>query len=63
MNEVTKAILATIAAAANTIQINSQDVTAIHNQTNERFIVRFDDDIYVAAVELAEQMGIELDDG
>ena len=62
MNSLTKAILETIGSAGYTIHVNRHDLTATDQKTNERFIVRYDDDIYVAAVELTQQIGIELED-
>ena len=64
MDAVSKAILQTIGAAGFTVTTKSDSVTAINLETGERFIVRFDaENSYSAVVELAQQVGIDLEDG
>ena len=59
-----KAILEIIGSAGFIVSIGVDDVTAINQETGERFIVRFDaDHFYDAVVELAQQVGIDLEDG
>ena len=66
MNAVTRAIIETIGAAGFTVQLYGQDglnvVEAVNETTDETFVVR-GDDLYLVAVELAQQCGIELEDG
>ncbi len=66
MNAVTKAIIETIGAAGYTVRHYSQDgqnvVEAVNEETDETFVVR-GDDLYLVVVELAQQCGIELEDG
>ena len=66
MNAVTKAIIETIGAAGFTVQLYAIDgrnaVEAVNEQTGETFVVR-GKDLYLVVVELAQQCGIELEDG
>ncbi len=66
LNAVTKAIIETIGAAGFTVQLYGQDggnvVAAVNEKTDETFVVR-GDDLYGMVVELAQQCGIELEDG
>ena len=65
MDTLTKAILETIGVAGYAVSIGADNglpvVEAIDNKTGERFVVRGELD--EAAVELAEQVGVELEDG
>ena len=63
MDAVTKAILETIGAAGFNVNIEANSVTAIDQKTGERYIVRYADNLYDAVVELAQQIGIDLEDG
>lgn len=64
LDSVSKAILETVGSAGFTVQVSAKIVIAIDQQTGERFIVRFDaDHFYDAFVELAQQVGIDLEDG
>ncbi len=60
------AIIGTIGAAGFTVQLYGQDgqnvVEAVNEETDETFVVR-GDDLYLVVVELAQQCGIELEDG
>ncbi len=62
----TKATIATIRAAGFDVQVNTADglhaVEAVDQRSGETFVVR-GDDLYTVAVELAQQVGIELEDG
>jgi hypothetical protein len=62
----TKALIATIGAAAYEVQLGMADglhaVEAIDQRSGETFVVR-GDDLYRTVVELAQQVGIELEDG
>ena len=60
---VPKAILDTIRGAGFTVTVADGSVTATDQETDETFIVKYDDNFYDAVVELAEQAGIELEDG
>ena len=61
---VSKAVLETIGFAGFTVHVSANNVTAINQKTGERFIVRFDaDHFYDAVVALAQQVGIDLEDG
>ena len=66
MNAVTKAIIETVGAASSAVQFYGQDgrnvVEAVNKETGETFVVR-GDDLYTVVVELAQQCGIELEDG
>ncbi len=66
MNAVTKAVVETIGAAGFTVQLYGKDgqseVEAVNEETGEAFVVR-GDDLYLVVVELAQQCGIELEDG
>ncbi len=65
-NAVTKAIIETIGAAGFTVQRYGEDgqnvVEAVNEETDETFVVR-GEDLYAVAVELAQQVGIEGEDG
>ena len=67
MDTVTKALIETIGNTGYEVSIMYDDdarpvVTAIDERTGESFIVRHAD-LYLAACELAEQVGIDLEDG
>ena len=66
MDAVTKAIVETIGAAGFTVQLYGQGgrnvVEAVNEGTDETFMVR-GDDLYAVVVGLAQQCGIELEDG
>ncbi len=66
MDAVTKAIIETIGGAGFSVQLygkNGQSVVeAVNEETDETFVVR-GDDLYLVVVELAQQCGIELEDG
>ena len=64
MDPVTKAILETIGNTGYTVTIEAGRLTAVDEQSGERFIVRHGrKDFYDAVVELAQRVGIELEDG
>ncbi len=62
----TKALIETIGAAGFDVESGTTDglhvVKAVDRRTGERFVVR-GDDLYTVVVELAQQCGIELEDG
>ena len=66
MDAVTQALIETIGAAGFAVQLSASEgrhvVQAINVQTGEQFVVR-GDDLYATVVELAGQVGIELEDG
>ena len=66
MDATTKAVIETIGGAGFTVQLygkNGQNVVeAVNEKTDETFVVR-GDDLYLVVVELAQQCGIELEDG
>ena len=66
MNAVTKTIIETMGAAGYTVQLYGKGgqnvVEAVNEETEETFVVR-GDDLYGVVVELAQQCGIELEDG
>ncbi len=66
MDAPTKAVIETIGATRFTVQLYAADdqqvIEAMSQRTGEAFVVR-GDDLYTAAVELAQQVGIELEDG
>ncbi len=66
MNAVAKAVIETIGDAGFVVEIGytvgQPVVVAVNENTGERFVVR-GEDLYEAVVELAEQVGIKLDDG
>ena len=67
MDTGTKVLIETIGSVGYVVTITYDDdrnpvLTAVDERTRETFIVR-DQDLYLAACELAEQVGIELDDG
>ena len=66
MDSVSKAVLETIGDAGFLVTVGASErlpvVTAVNTNTGERFVVR-GGDLYHATVELAEQVGIELEDG
>ena len=67
MNTVTKVLIETIGNTGYVVSLTYDDnarpvVTAVDERTHETFIVRHED-LYLAACELAEQIGIELEDG
>ncbi len=65
MDTVTKVLIETIGNTGYVVSITYDDarpvVTAVDERTREVFIVRHED-LYHAACELAEQIGIDLDD-
>lgn len=65
MDAVTKALIETIGGAGYAVVVGGANwypcVEAIDGRTGERFIVR-GADVHSAAVELAEQIGIDLED-
>ena len=64
MDLVSKAILETVGHTGYSVTIERDRLTAVDEQSGERFIVRHGrDDFYDAVVELARQVGIELEDG
>ena len=67
MDATTKAIIETIIktgySVMNGVDRNGNSVVeAAHETTGERFVVRADS-LYAAIVELAQQVGLELEDG
>ena len=63
MDATRTAILETISAAGFVLYVHATDVQAINERTGERFIVRYDEhNFYDAVKELAQQVGLELDD-
>ena len=49
---------------AHTVGIDVGKLTAVDEQTGERFIVRYErEDTYDAVIEPAQRVGIELEDG
>ena len=66
MDAVAKAILETVGAAGYVVSVSTAEglpaVEAVSEGTGERFVVRAPD-LCAAAVELAQQVGIELEDG
>ena len=64
MDSVSKAVLETNGAAGFDVRVGADNVTAINQKTGERFMVRFTaEHFYGAVVELAQQVGIDLEDG
>ena len=64
MDHVSKVILELVGAAGFTVTIDAESVTAVSQETAERFIVRYEADYFCEAVmELAQQVGMELEDG
>ena len=66
VDALTKAIIETIGAARFTVQLYCQGgqnvVEAVDEKADETFVVR-GRDLYLVVVELAQQCGIELEDG
>ena len=66
MNAPTKALIEVIGDSGFTVQLYGADgqdvIEAMNQRTGEMFVVR-GDDLYLVVVELARQVGIELDDG
>ena len=67
MDAPTKAIIESIDGCGYTVMMGADSdrnsvVEATDTKTGERYIVRADD-LYTAVVELAQQVGIELEDG
>ncbi len=66
MDPVTKALIQTIGGAGYVVSTRNDDgrhaVEAKDTSTGEIFVVRADT-LYDAAVELAQQVGVELEDG
>ncbi len=66
MNPPTKAIIEVIGAAGYEVQLGMangyQIVEAVDQRSRETLVVR-GDDLYRTVVELAQQVGIELEDG
>ena len=63
VDAVTEAILETIHKAGFTVYIRPTNVAATNQETGEKFIVNYDENFYDAVVELAQQIGLELEDG
>ena len=64
MDPVTNAILETIGNTGYTVTTEAGKLTAVDEETGERFIVHHDrKDTYDAVGELAQRVGIELEDG
>ncbi len=62
MNSVTKSLIEVIGDSGYDIQIGNNTIEAINKKTGERFIVRCSN-LYEGSIELAQQVGIELEDG
>ena len=66
LDAVTKAIIETNGAAGFVVELGVEGgrevATAVSEETDERFVVR-SDDLYETVVELAQQCGVELEDG
>ena len=66
MDAPTKALIETIGDSGFTVQLGASMgqhvIEAVNQRTGEAFVVR-GDDLYLAVVELAQQVGIELEDG
>ncbi len=66
MDAPTKALIEVIGDTGFTVQLHAaggQDIVeAVSQRTGEAFVVR-GDDLYTAVVELAQQVGIQLEDG
>lgn len=66
MDAPTKALIETIGSAGFDVQLRTESdlhvVEASDRRTRETFVVT-GDDLYPAVVELAQQVGIELEDG
>ena len=64
MDTVTKSLIETIGNVGYDIQIGAEKgchiIEAVEQETGERFIIRCSD-LYEAAVELAQQIGFELE--
>ncbi len=64
MDSVAKALLETIGSAGFAVYVSANELAAIDKHTGERFIVRFGADYFYDAVfHLAEQVGVDLEDG
>ncbi len=64
MNDASRVILELVGAAGFTITIDADKVTAVNQETGERFIVRYEPDYFCeATMELAQQVGMQLEDG
>lgn len=61
MDSITKSLIEVIGDGGYDIQIGSNTIEAIDQKTGERFIVRCSN-LYDGSVELAQQVGIELED-
>ena len=62
MDAVTKSLIEVIGDCGYDIMIGHNTIEAIDKKTGERFIVRCSN-LYDGSVELAQQVGIELQDG
>ncbi len=66
MDPTTEALIEVIGDSGFTVQLHAADgqdlIEAVDQRTGEAFVVR-GDDLYTAVVELARQVGIELEDG
>lgn len=66
MNAVTQSLIETIGDAGFAVQIGGSGgqhvIEAVRETSGETFVVR-GEDLYRVAVELAEQVGIDLEDG
>ena len=63
MDAVSKAIVETIHKAGFTVNIAANNLAATNQETEEQCIVNYDANFYDAVVELAEKIGLELEDG
>jgi len=62
LETVTKSLIEVIGDSGYDIMIANNVIEAIDHKTGERFIVRCSN-LYDGSVELAQQVGIELEDG
>ena len=62
MDTVTKSLIEVIGDSGYDIMIGNNVIEAVDQQTVERFIVRCSN-LYEGSVELAQQVGVELQDG
>ena len=66
MDAMTKALIETIGAAGFAVQLSASEghhvVEAVNKETGEQFVVR-GEDLYATVVELAGQVGLDLEDG
>ena len=62
MNSVTKSLIQVIGDSGYDIMIGTNVIEAVDQVTGERFIIRCSN-LYDGSIELAQQVGIELEDG